>query len=244
MTTILDGNLPTATCGTTAAAQDSMLRERWKAAAGRRHAMRPEFVYFDLGNVIFSFDRPRSFRQMAAVCGAAVEAIEQVVMAGGLQEAIERGACDWSGFHAEFSRRTGTTSDPEALARAASDMFALKVETLPVIAALERIGCPIGILSNTCDPHWRQIVASRCAIVPGGFREIVLSHEVGAAKPATAIFAEAARRARVPAERIFFCDDTPGHVAAAREAGWDAEVFASAAGLVDALARRGLNLGL
>jgi putative hydrolase of the HAD superfamily len=199
-----------------------MLRERWKAAAWRRHSMRPDFVYFDLGNVIFSFDRPRAFRQMAAVCGAPADLIEQVVMAGGL----------------------GTTSDAEALARAASDMFALKVETLPVIAALERIGCPIGILSNTCGPHWRQIVESRCAILPGGFREIVLSHEIGAAKPAAAIYATAARRAAVPAERIFFCDDTPGHVAAARAAGWDAEVFTSAAGLVDALARRGLNLGL
>lgn len=221
-----------------------MLWERWKAAARRRHAMRPEFVYFDLGNVVFSFDRPRSFRQMAAVCGAPAETIEQVVMAGGLQEALERGDCDWAGFHAAFSQRTGTTSDSEALARAASDMFALKVETLPVIAALERIGLPIGILSNTCGPHWRQIVDSRCAILPGGFREIVLSHEIRAAKPTAAIFAEAARRAAVPVERIFFCDDTPGHVAAARAAGWDAEVFTSAAGLVDALARRGLNLGL
>jgi FMN phosphatase YigB (HAD superfamily) len=221
-----------------------MLRDRWKAAAWRRHAMRPEFVYFDLGNVIFSFDRPRGFRQMAAVCGAPADLIEQVVMAGGLQEELEQGDCDWAGFHAEFSRRTGTTSDAEALARAASDMFALRVETLPVIAALERIGCPIGILSNTCGPHWRQIVESRCAILPGGFREIVLSHEIGAAKPAAAIYATAAHRAAVPAERIFFCDDTPGHVAAARAAGWDAEVFTSAAGLVDALARRGLNLGL
>jgi putative hydrolase of the HAD superfamily len=123
-------------------------------------------------------------------------------------------------------------------------MFALKVETLPVIAALERIGCPIGILSNTCGVHWRQLLEGRFAILPGRFRPIVLSHEVRAAKPAADIFAVASRRADVPPERIFFCDDTPGHVAAARAAGWDAEVFVSAAGLADALARRGLNLGL
>jgi len=206
--------------------------------------MRPEFVYFDLGNVIVSFDRDRSFRQMSAVCGAPPAVIETVLMQDGLQAALERGDCDWPGFHAEFSRRTGTASDPEALARAASDMFALKVETLPVIAALERIGCPIGILSNTCGVHWRQILGDGYAILPGGFREIVLSHEEKAAKPAAEIFTAATRRAGVPAERIFFCDDTPGHVEAARAAGWDAEVFTSAAGLVDALDRRGLKLGL
>ena len=206
--------------------------------------MRPEFVYFDLGNVILSFDRDRAFRQMARVCGADPAVIEAVVMRDGLQAALERGEHDWPSFHAEFSRRTGTTSDAAALARAASDMFALKVETLPVIAALERIGCPIGILSNTCDVHWRQILADGYAILPGGFREIVLSHEERAAKPAAEIYAAATRRAGVPPERIFFCDDIAAHVEAARAAGWDAEVFVSAAGLVDALARRGLDLGL
>lgn len=206
--------------------------------------MRPEFVYFDLGNVILSFDRDRAFRQMARVCGADPAVIEAVVMHDGLQAALERGEHDWQSFHAEFSRRTGTTSDPAALARAASDMFALKVETLPVIAALERIGCPIGILSNTCDVHWRHILADGYAILPGGFREIVLSHEERAAKPAAEIYVAATRRAGVPPERIFFCDDIAAHVEAARAAGWDAEVFVSAAGLVDALARRGLDLGL
>jgi hypothetical protein len=33
-------------------------------------------------------------------------------------------------------------------------------------------------------------------------------------------------------------------VEAARAAGWDAEVFTSASALIDALDRRGLNLGL
>jgi FMN phosphatase YigB (HAD superfamily) len=48
----------------------------------------------------------------------------------------------------------------------------------------------------------------------------------------------------VPPDRIFFCDDIPAHVDAARAAGWQAEVFTSAGGLIDALDRRGLKLGL
>ena len=51
-------------------------------------------------------------------------------------------------------------------------------------------------------------------------------------------------RAGVPSERIFFCDDSPVHVAGARAAGWDAELFTSAAKLIDYFSRRGMNLGL
>jgi len=206
--------------------------------------VRPEFVYLDMGNVIVSFDRDRAFRQMAAVCGGDPGAIRDVVMAGGLHDASERGTIDWPEFHAEFSRRTGTTSDPKALAHAASDMFTLKIDMLPVIAGLERTGCGLGILSNTCSPHWEHLLAERYSVLPGHFREIVLSHEVGAVKPEPAIYQLAAQRAGVPPERIFFCDDIPSHVEAARLAGWQAEVFTSASSLIDALDRRGLKLGL
>jgi 2-haloacid dehalogenase len=81
-------------------------------------------------------------------------------------------------------------------------------------------------------------------ILRGGFAQIVLSHEVRAAKPEPAIFELAAAQAGVPAEVIFFCDDLPEHIAAARAAGWDAELFTSAPTLADQLARRGLHLGL
>jgi len=209
-----------------------------------RELERPEFVYLDMGNVIVSFDRDRAFRQMAAVCGAAPEAIRDAVMAGGLHDASERGVIDWPEFHAEFSRRTGTTSDPTALARAASDMFTLKIDMLPVIAGLERTGCGLGILSNTCGPHWEYLLGERYSVLPGHFREIVLSHEVRAVKPEPAIYHLAAQRAGVPPEKIFFCDDIPAHVEAAQLAGWQAEVFTSAGSLIDALDRRGLKLGL
>jgi len=207
-------------------------------------ARRPEFVFLDLGNVLFAFDRARAFRQMAAVSGATVGRVAEVVMAGGLQADLEAGRIDWPGFHAEFSRRTGTTSDPAALGRAASDMFTLKPDMIPVLAGLERIHCPFGILSNTCGIHWDHLRAGRWACLTGAVSRIVLSFQVGAAKPDHRIFAAAAAAAGVAPERIFFTDDLPEHVAGARAAGWDAEVFTSAADLIAALHDRGLNLGI
>jgi putative hydrolase of the HAD superfamily len=206
--------------------------------------MRPQFIYFDLGNVLFAFDRERAFRQMAAVCGASVKVVEEAVFESGLQVALETGRIDWATAHAEFSRRTGTTSDPASLAAAASDMFSLRVEMLPVLAAIERTGCPTGLLSNTCEIHWRHLVDAGYAILPGRFIRQVLSYEVGAMKPDAGIYAAAAAAAGVPAHGIFFCDDLPQHVAAARAAGWDAHLFTSAAALVDQLSARGLTLSL
>ncbi|MFM8890810.1 MAG: HAD family hydrolase [Planctomycetia bacterium] len=205
---------------------------------------RPEFVFLDMGNVIVSFDRERAFQQMAEVCGTDVETVRRVAMDADLHEAIERGAIDWREFHGLFSARTGTTSDPPALARAASDMFTIKVDMLPVIAGLERSGCGLGILSNTCGPHWEHLLTRRYAVLPGNFQLVVLSHEVRAVKPEPEIYRLAAERAGVPPSRIFFTDDIPSNVAAARAAGWQAELFTSAAALIDQLDRRGLKLGL
>jgi len=212
--------------------------------AGGGAVICPEFVFFDLGNVVFHFDRARAFLQMARLCGIDAELVRRTVMDEGLQEALEAGLIDWAAFHAAYSRLTGTASDPATLAEAASDMFELNVGILPLLAALTRIGMPMGILSNTCDIHWRHLVGGGFAVLPAVFRTLVLSHEIGAAKPDPRIFAAAAGRAATPPARIFFCDDTPGHVRAARVAGWDAEVFTSAADLADQLARRGLTLGL
>ena len=205
---------------------------------------RPAFVFLDMGNVLVSFDQERAFRQMAEAGGVDITAIRSAVLEQGLQESLERGRIGWPEFHAEFSRRTGSTATPAALAHAASDMFALNIEMLPVIAGLERTGCGLGILSNTCGPHWEHLLARGFAVLPGNFQKIVLSHEVRAVKPEPEIFATATRLAGVPPERIFFCDDVPAHVEAARRAGWQAEVFTSAAALADALDRRGLKLGL
>lgn len=204
----------------------------------------PRFVYLDLGNVIALFDRQRAADNMAAVAGISPAAAHAAMFEAGLQTRLERGEIDWGEFHRSFSAITSSSSDAAALAEAASDMFTLNVSMLPVIAAIERTGCRTGILSNTCAPHWEHLVRRRFAVLPGRFGVTVLSHEAGSLKPERKIYDIAAERAGVPPGEIFFTDDMPEHVDAARAAGWDAEVFTSAHDLADRLARRGLNLGL
>lgn len=206
--------------------------------------MRPKFVYFDMGNVILNFDRGHAYRAMADVTGADVEHVRSALEAGGLMEQLERGRIDWPAFHAEFSRRTNTTSGRDDLAFAYSDMFTLSAGMLPVIAGLERSGIRLGILSNTSAVHWSHVQKSGYAILPGCFERLVLSHEIGWLKPEREIFDHATAVADVNPGDIFFCDDLPEHVEAARTAGWDAELFTAPAVLADQLERRGLELGL
>ncbi len=207
--------------------------------------MPPEFVFLDLGRVIVSFDRDRAIAQTTTVSGADPALVAEVLLDPVLVDSLERGRIDWREFHEAFCRRTGTSPEPAALAEAASDMFALEIAMLPVIARLTRCGCRLGILSNTCGPHWHHLTrVAGYGVLATGFDTIVLSHEVGCRKPEPEIFAVAAQRAGMAPDRIFFTDDIEEHVLAARQAGWDAEVFTSAVALAEALTRRGLPCSL
>ena len=204
----------------------------------------PAFIYLDLGRVVVDFDHALAWQKVAAITGLAEADIEQFFTADDRPRRIETGLLAWDTLHAEFVRAMAVEVDVDALARAAGDIFTLRVEMLPVIAAIERAGVPLGILSNTCDIHWQHLLRWRYGILPGGISPLVLSYEVGAMKPHPSIYEAAVAKAGVPADRIFFCDDIPAHVEAARAAGWDAEVFTGARQLVEQLASRGVPMGL
>ncbi len=204
----------------------------------------PEFIFLDVGNVLVSFDHARGLRQIAEASGVELSVVEAFFADRDLQQRLEDGAVSWPAAHAEFCRHTGAAVPLDRFSVAAGDIFSLRAEMLPVLAALRRLRMPVGLLSNSCEPHWQFICASGYAFLPAGFPITVLSHEVAAAKPTPAIYARAAEAAGVPPNKIFFCDDIETHVTAARAAGWDAEIFSSASQLIDDLSRRGLRLGL
>jgi glucose-1-phosphatase len=203
--------------------------------------MAPKFIYFDLGNVLVYFDHWIACRQMARVAGLSAERVWQVVFESDLEHRYETGQVDDRQFYDAFCQATGTQSDYEQLLIAGSDIFRLNYSLVPIVGQLDGAGHRLGILSNTSPAHWAWVTAGRFGIINLAFDRAALSYEIGACKPEPKIYAAAAELADVRPEEIFFVDDMPENVAAARQAGFDAVEYTTTPLLVAALHERGVE---
>lgn len=208
----------------------------------------PKFLYFDLGNVLLNFDHHRACRQMGAVAGVPEEKVWDIIFAGDLEQRYEAGALDDDEFYEIFCRHIGKRPDRTALLHAASEIFELNVSIVPLVGALAAAGYRMGVLSNTCGPHWNYCTAGmtgdgvpRYGILSKSFEVFALSYQLAACKPDPAIFVGAAQLAGCRPEEIFFVDDIAGHVAAAKAAGFDAVQYTTTARLAAELRQRGLK---
>lgn len=202
---------------------------------------RPKFIYFDLGMVLVTFSIERMCRQMGLAAGMDQGLVERVVFGGDLQSSYERGLLSTRDFFDAFCRQAGARADFDELLTAASDIFELNAPMLPIVASLQQTGWRLGILSNTCECHWKHCLG-RYRVLQDSFEVHALSYELGAAKPDPAIFTKAAQLAGVAPGEIFYTDDIPGHVAAANAVGYDAVLFAGPEELAAELGRRGVEL--
>jgi FMN phosphatase YigB (HAD superfamily) len=201
----------------------------------------PKFLYFDLGNVVLPFDYRVAIRQMADVAGVSSQLIHEAVVDSGLQTAYECGEFTTEQFFETICQRLGKRPDLDAFLVAASDMFRLDQAVADLILRVRRSGHRTGVLSNTCDAHWRFCYDRRFPLLQELFEVTALSYELRAVKPAAAIFQAAARLAGVAAADIFFADDRSEHVEGALRAGFDAVLFTGASDLAAALEHRGVR---
>jgi putative hydrolase of the HAD superfamily len=178
---------------------------------------------------------------MAHVAGLSPERVRQVVFESDLEHRYESGQVDDRGFYDAFCQATGTHAGYEQLLIAGSDIFRLNHSLLPVVAQIDAAGYRLGILSNTSPAHWAWVTAGRFGIVNLAFDLAALSYQIGACKPEPKIFAAAAEMADVRPEEIFFVDDMPENVAAARQAGFDAVEYTTTALLAADLRNRGVE---
>jgi putative hydrolase of the HAD superfamily len=200
----------------------------------------PQFIYFDLGNVLLHFDHNRAARQMAEVAGSTPERVWEVVFAGDLELRYERGDISTAEFHDFFCRQTGTTPSLSALATAASDIFEANPLVISLLGQLKHNSHRLGLLSNTNDAHWTFVKDAFPELLPS-LEVIALSFELKSLKPEPEIYAQAARLARVDPARILFIDDRLENVGGAIEAGFEAIQFQSHQQLVADLVAH--NLG-
>lgn len=186
---------------------------------------RPDFIYFDLGNVLVFFDHEIASRQIAAVANVSIDIIRQEVFHSPLQSDYERGLVSSQEFVERLSQKLGIPLPIDETLEAASAIFHPHDAIIDSITALKQAGFRLGILSNTCDAHWTWLMRQNYQVLGPWFDVIALSYEMQYAKPDLQIYHKAAEMAGVPGERIFFTDDRLDNIQGAQQAGWMTHQF-------------------
>jgi len=200
-----------------------------------KRAPRPT-VIFDLGGVLVSVDFMRACARLEAAGGAPAAEICEAVVKGADKAAFDAGRLGPQEFAARFCAAIGLRLPYAEFAEIWCDIFA---EQREVTGLLDEIGrhADLLLLSNTDNLHIAYIRSHYGFL--GKFRRLVLSYEVGYAKPAPQIF-ERALGLCVAGSRMIYIDDVAEYVAAARASGLPAEQYVDAAKLRSDLARFGV----
>lgn len=202
---------------------------------------RIEFIYFDLGNVLISFDHSRAFQQISELSGISPANAGQVLFGDGLQARYEKGELSTEAFHQYFCEQAGVEISLDNLCFAASNIFEPLEDPIQLLKTLNQAGHRLGLLSNTCDCHWRFILDDdRFSFLHSSFELTVLSFIEGCAKPGADIYRIAASRVGCDPGSILFIDDLLANVEAARLIGFDGIHFRGFSMLMDELNKKGL----
>jgi len=190
------------------------------------------FVYFDLGNVLASFDVQRACENVALRWSVDPGDVRRFIWDSGLQDRFEHGQVSVDEF-AKTVRQSlnldeAATPTTELVDRLC-DMFEPIVEMVDLVDDVRNCGVRLGILSNTCEAHWQWLTRAQYAALRGPFDHVILSYEHGLMKPHLSLYQIAADKTGEAAASILFFDDRPDNVAAAQASGWQAHQFTDAA---------------
>lgn len=198
-----------------------------------------KFVYFDLGNVLFSFDHRIACRQLATGSRETAEGIYRELFESGLEARYERGELDSTEFYLLASRSLGLSLSEREFLSSFADIFEPIEEVWRLVDKLSD-QVSLGILSNTCQAHWHHLQETHPARFTS-FTAQVLSYELGAMKPAATIYQHAVQAAGVLPEEVLFTDDRIENVVGALQVGWQAVQFEHAQGLRQVLSSHGFE---
>jgi putative hydrolase of the HAD superfamily len=203
-------------------------------------AIRPRVVFFDLGQVLCRFDWRPSIEALAArLDGVDATTISSWLLSPeGPHDAYCQGHIDerqlFDALHDRFDPQRRL--EDAWLAELWCDIFSPQDGALELVDTLDG-QCHRGLISNTNRLHFEWL--DRRFRLGARLDSLTLSHEAGCLKPAAEIFETALRAARAGPRDVFYVDDLPEFVEAARNRGWQAEVF----GGVSELARTLRDLG-
>lgn len=149
----------------------------------------------------------------------------------------ETGHIDTIGLLAEVEKVTEVQLSEEQFHELWNATFRENDEMSALLSQL-KTKYPLYLLSNTNESHWHYL--ENKFEVSRHFQDLVLSFEVGFAKPQAEIYHHTLSKTGKPAEKCLFIDDLVANVEAARSIGIDSILFQSPEHLQKELKQRGL----
>ena len=192
-------------------------------------------VFFDLGNVLVKVNLESAIPQIAELFRIPEKAVMQAPILA-LEKKFERGQLTIAEYLVEVKNiyHTDHSISVDDLERIWQIPFELNTDVWQIALRLRR-QVPLFLLSNTNTLHIRAI--RRKFNILENMDGLILSFEVGATKPESAIYQYALRKADVTAEQALFIDDLKENVAGAERLGLKAHQFISASDLENILSQ-------
>jgi glucose-1-phosphatase len=197
-------------------------------------------IIFDLGRVIVPFEFDRAYERMETLTGLHRNEIRSRIGATDLVQRFESGQVAPRDFVARLTGQVGFSMAYDEFCDLWSSIF-LPDPLIPT-SLLASLGQRhrLLLLSNTNAIHFEMIRENFPHI--GHFHHLVLSYEVGAVKPDSAIYRAALDHAECEPGECFFTDDIPEFVEGARRMGIDAVQFTGYNALVTEMRQRGIQV--
>lgn len=197
---------------------------------------------FDLGNVLVDFDHTIAAGRIAPFADISAEEIFALFFDSPVTGLFEEGKIPPQEFFAQVKEMLGLRIDYPRFLPIWNEIFFLSQKNRDTYAlvALLKNKFPRAMITNINVLHLEYLRAN--FDVFSIFNHIIASCEVGARKPDPLIYRQALRLLDVDARELFYSDDRPELVKAARGLGIEAFVFTGVEKLKSDLASVGVSI--
>ena len=199
---------------------------------------KPSIVVFDLGKVLLDFDYSIAGRRIAAQSKMPASEVQKFLDQTPLLHRYETGLMTRQEFFETVCAQTGFRGRINEFSGYFADIFTEIRDMTALHAAIRRRGIPTYIFSNTNDLAAEHV--RRAFPFFANFDGYVLSHEVGAMKPAAKIYEALENMSGKRGSQILYIDDRQENIDAGAARGWQTILQTEPANTIAELKKFGL----
>ncbi|MDR3049397.1 MAG: HAD family phosphatase [Elusimicrobiota bacterium] len=196
-------------------------------------------ILFDLGKVIFDYDFDKAYKGYIKKVAKKVDIVGMDSLFNlELLDQYERGNIETKDFFAQFSKAVGYSGTINEFTLLWNDIFTPIEPILFLIPQLAKKN-RLAMLTNICDLHFTYLT-ERYPQVFLLFEKVFASYQMHKRKPDPAIYQEVIDALAVDPSKIFFTDDKPENIEAAKKCGINAHQFTNPKNLIKQLNDEGI----